>query len=181
MKEPTMEEVLKLVEFERDEDGDLFVKTVNGNVNGSVRGKVKGDVCGSIWGNVKDNIEGDIQGNVKGSVWGDVWDDVKGSVRGDVHGSIKGKISGREWQFVQETDRLRAKKKQIYEDLKDAVEHEWVQTRMMLAAPDLLEALELALISHNRLLLSDPPKDAWAFNGVEAKARAAIAKAKGEE
>ena len=45
---------------------------------------------------------------------------------------------------------------------------------------ELLEALELALISHNRLLLSDPPKDAWVFNGVEAKARAAIAKAKGE-
>jgi hypothetical protein len=76
-------------------------------------------------------------------------------------------------------ERLRAKKKQIYEDLKDAVESEWGLTRMMLAAPDLLEALELALISYNGLLLSDPPKDAWVFNGVEAKARAAIAKAKG--
>ena len=80
---------------------------------------------------------------------------------------------------MSETDRLRAKKKQIYEDLQDAVERELVQTRMMLAAPDLLEALELALISYNRLLPSDPPKDAWVFNGVEAKARAAIAKAKG--
>jgi hypothetical protein len=46
---------------------------------------------------------------------------------------------------------------------------------------ELLEALELALSSHNRFLLSDPPKDAWVFNGVEAKARAALAKAKGEE
>ena len=53
--------------------------------------------------------------------------------------------------------------------------------RLAAAAPELLEALELALISHNRLLPSDPPKDAWVFNGVEAKARAAIAKAKGEE
>jgi len=51
---------------------------------------------------------------------------------------------------------------------------------LIAAAPELLEALELALISHNRLLPSDPPKDAWVFNGVEAKARAAIAKAKGE-
>jgi hypothetical protein len=46
---------------------------------------------------------------------------------------------------------------------------------------ELLEALELALGSHNRLLLSDPPKDAWVFNGVEAKAREVIAKIKGEE
>ena len=53
--------------------------------------------------------------------------------------------------------------------------------RLAAAAPDLLEALELALESHNRLLLSDPPKDAWVFNGVETKARAAIAKAKGED
>jgi len=173
MSEPTMEEVLALVEFGRDEDGDLFVKTVNGNVNGSVRGKVKGDVCGSIWGNVKDNIEGDIQGNVKGSVWGDVWDDVKGSVRGDVHGSIKGKISGREWQLVQETDRLRAKKKQIYEDLQDAVESEWGQTRMMLAAPDLLEALEgTAALLEQLGFVSDTSLTVGA-------ARAAIAKAKG--
>ena len=52
---------------------------------------------------------------------------------------------------------------------------------LIAAAPELLEALELALGSYNRLLLSDPPKDAWVFNGVEAKARAAIAKAKGEE
>jgi len=52
---------------------------------------------------------------------------------------------------------------------------------LIAAAPELLEALELALGSHNRLLLSDPPKDAWVFNGVEAKARVAIAKAKGEE
>lgn len=51
---------------------------------------------------------------------------------------------------------------------------------LIAAAPELLEALELALGSYNRLLLSDPPKDAWVFNGVEAKARAALAKAKGE-
>ena len=53
--------------------------------------------------------------------------------------------------------------------------------RLAAAAPELLEALELALGSHNRFLMSDPPKDAWVANGVEAKARAAIAKAKGEE
>jgi hypothetical protein len=44
----------------------------------------------------------------------------------------------------------------------------------------LLEALELALRSHGVMLLSDPPQDAWKTYGVEAKARAAIAAAKGE-
>ena len=41
MKKPTMEEVLKLVRFERDEDGKLVVA--------SVKGCIEGDVMGSIW------------------------------------------------------------------------------------------------------------------------------------
>ena len=43
----------------------------------------------------------------------------------------------------------------------------------------LLEALKLALDSHGRLLMSDPPQDPWKVNRVEEKARAAIAKAEG--
>ena len=46
---------------------------------------------------------------------------------------------------------------------------------------DLLEALKLALSSHGVMLLSDPPQEAWKTYGVEAKARAAIAKATGEK
>jgi hypothetical protein len=42
---------------------------------------------------------------------------------------------------------------------------------------ELLEALRLALESHGRMLMSDPPQDAWKAYGVEEKARAAIAKA----
>ena len=42
---------------------------------------------------------------------------------------------------------------------------------------ELLEALKLALSAHGRMLLSDPPQDAWKAQGVEAKACAAIAKA----
>ena len=45
---------------------------------------------------------------------------------------------------------------------------------------ELLAALKLALSAHGRLLLSDPPQDAWKTYGVEQKARAAIAKAEGE-
>ena len=52
---------------------------------------------------------------------------------------------------------------------------------LIAAAPELLEALELALAAHNRLLASDPLKAAWTFGRFEAIARAAIAKAKGEE
>ena len=44
---------------------------------------------------------------------------------------------------------------------------------------ELLEALELALFAHGKMLLSDPPQEAWKTYGVESKARAAIAKAQG--
>jgi hypothetical protein len=46
---------------------------------------------------------------------------------------------------------------------------------------ELLEALKLALSSHSVMLLSDPPQEAWKAYGVEQKARAAIAKAEGEQ
>ena len=91
MKEPTIEEVLELVEFDRDKDGNLRVKKVRGNVWGNVQGYV--------WGNVMDDVKGDVRGNV----WGNVMDDVKG----DVQGYVRGKISGREWQYV-ETPKERA-------------------------------------------------------------------------
>jgi hypothetical protein len=42
---------------------------------------------------------------------------------------------------------------------------------------ELLEALKLALSAHGRMLLSDPPQDAWKAQGVEEKARTAIKKA----
>ena len=48
---------------------------------------------------------------------------------------------------------------------------------------ELLGALQLALSAHGRMLMSDPPQDAWKAQGVEEKARAAIraAIAKAEE
>ena len=60
MKEPTMEEVLELVSFYRDEDGKLRISDVYDNVRGNLRGSVD---C-NVWGNV----------------WGDVWGEVKGKV-----------------------------------------------------------------------------------------------------
>jgi outer membrane lipoprotein SlyB len=87
MEEPTMEEVLELVEFDRSKDGCLRVRMVYGNV------------CGSVIG----NVWGDVQGCVKG----DVWANVHGYVRGDVRGYVQGKISGRAWQYV-ETPKERA-------------------------------------------------------------------------
>ena len=45
---------------------------------------------------------------------------------------------------------------------------------------ELVDALELALRSHGTMLLSDPPQEAWKTYSVENKARAAIAKAKGD-
>ena len=66
MKEPTMEEVLKFVTFGRDEDGELFLRSVLGNVNGTVWGNVNGSVEG--------NVYGDIGGTVKGTIGGRAWE-----------------------------------------------------------------------------------------------------------
>ena len=76
MKEPTMEEVLELVEFYRDE-GRLKVYQVFGDVKRSV------------------------VGSVGGSVWGSVGGDIEDSVGGDIEGTVEGTISGREWGFVE--------------------------------------------------------------------------------
>ena len=42
------------------------------------------------------------------------------------------------------------------------------------AARQALEALEMALRYHGVMLLSDPPKDAWKYHGVEGEANKAI-------
>ena len=59
--------------------------------------------------------------------------------------------------------------------------YEWVDAaelrRLHAVNAELLEALKLALSAHGRMLMSDPPQDAWKAQGVEAKARAAIARA----
>lgn len=93
MKEPTMEEVLELIDFGRDAKGKLFVLNVKdhvmGDVNCHVRGSVKGDVKGHVWGYVWGSVKGHIMGNVERNVWGGVW------------GTVKGTISGREWQFAE--------------------------------------------------------------------------------
>jgi outer membrane lipoprotein SlyB len=81
MEDLTVEEVLKLVTFKRDEDGTLYVVGVWGSVWGSVKGNVCGNVCGVVGG--------DIGGNVGGHVFGNVC------------GSVGGKINGRQWQFVE--------------------------------------------------------------------------------
>jgi hypothetical protein len=89
MKEPTIQEVLALVTFERDANGSLVINDVFGYVSGSVLGAVNGDVGG--------NIGGHVFGNIEGNVFGIVGRDICGPVNGDVCGTIK----GRYWQFVE--------------------------------------------------------------------------------
>jgi len=62
MKEPTMEEVLELVDFRRNVHGKLYVLDVKGSVVGEVWGSVHGDVHGSVWGDVEDIVQGTIGG-----------------------------------------------------------------------------------------------------------------------
>ena len=65
MKEPTMEEVLELVEFDRDDEGQLVVRSVLTDVMGDVRGDVRGDVCDYVLG----NVWGGVQGKIAGREW----------------------------------------------------------------------------------------------------------------
>jgi outer membrane lipoprotein SlyB len=81
MNEPTMEEVLELVSFERNGDGTLYLIGVRG----------------SVWGNVEGSIKGNVLGYVSGYVEGNVW----GNVCGFVGGSVGGTIDGRRWQFAE--------------------------------------------------------------------------------
>ena len=80
MKEPTMEEVLELVSFKRDESGELHVKDVYGGLE---------RVFGSIYGDVYGNVHGSV-GSVKVSVVDVGY--VGGDVLGNVHGKVYGKI-----------------------------------------------------------------------------------------
>ncbi len=56
MEKPTIEEVLKLVSFEGDENGKLQICDVFGDVGGNVLGDVYGDVRGNVFGNVRGKI-----------------------------------------------------------------------------------------------------------------------------
>lgn len=62
MKEPTMEEVLKLVEFGRGGGGWLYVAAVKCSVEGSVFGSVYGDVNGSVFSHIGGTVHGTING-----------------------------------------------------------------------------------------------------------------------
>ena len=95
MKEPTMEEVLELVSFERDDSGRLCVRNVLGNVKGNVSGDVEGILFGSV-GKVVDDVRGDVLGNVEGYVGGDV----EGPIYGSVGRGVWGTIDGSKWQYV---------------------------------------------------------------------------------
>ena len=70
MKEIVIKEVLELVEFERSDDGKLFISYIRGNVMGDVDGNVNGN----IWGNVQGYVNGSIGENVRGTINGRLWE-----------------------------------------------------------------------------------------------------------
>ena len=90
MKEPTLEEINKLVTFTRGKDGKLYIENVTSDIFGNVEGSVEriqgyvsyidGDIIGQISGNIFGEIHGDIVGDVKGQIYGNVT---------CVHGDIK--------------------------------------------------------------------------------------------
>lgn len=65
MKEPTMKEVLEIVEFDLISPGDLRIKRIHGSVWGDVLGNVYGHVCGDIW----ESVNGTVNGKISGREW----------------------------------------------------------------------------------------------------------------
>ena len=63
--EPTIEEVLELVSFGRDDDGNLFIRNVYSDVHGSVYRSV----LASVYGDVKRNINGSVYGKISRRNW----------------------------------------------------------------------------------------------------------------
>jgi outer membrane lipoprotein SlyB len=58
MKTPMIQEILALVTFNRDANGNLVINDVFGHVSGSVMGNVRGNVIGDVQGKVKGTING---------------------------------------------------------------------------------------------------------------------------
>ena len=81
-----VEEVLALIDFRRDEAGNLRVVNVKGDVDGLVLGHV-----GIVEGNVLGSVNGSVGANVNGSIGGSVAGDVVGYVFGDVVGYGEGR------------------------------------------------------------------------------------------
>jgi len=60
-KDITLEEVLKIVTFDRANDGTLRVVDINGSLQGDVLGSVYGRVKGSVWGKIEGNYWGETE------------------------------------------------------------------------------------------------------------------------
>jgi len=58
--EPTLEEVLDLVSFYRDANGDLQINQVYDDVHGSIHGDVRENVYGTVHGNVERGVLGNV-------------------------------------------------------------------------------------------------------------------------
>jgi hypothetical protein len=72
--EITLEEVLKLVSFIKDDfTGKWHVDDVEGRVVGYVGGDIGGTVWGSIWRDVVGSVSGDVMGDIGGKVGGQVF------------------------------------------------------------------------------------------------------------
>ena len=85
-KQITLDEVLKLVSFEKI-GSKWYLHDVVGDVGGCIGGSVYGDVTGNIVGDSAGDVVGNVDGNVVGYVHGNVGG---GGVGGDVCGDVEG-------------------------------------------------------------------------------------------
>ena len=55
-----LDQLAELITFVEDDEGNIRIKDVKGNVCGDVKGSVLGDVWGNVLGNVKGSVLGDV-------------------------------------------------------------------------------------------------------------------------
>jgi hypothetical protein len=84
--------IAQLVTFLEDEDGNLQIQSIRGDVHGELWGSVYGNVVGNISGDVVGTVFCDVHGGVVGAVMGSVGE-VKGSVGGNHAASVKERIA----------------------------------------------------------------------------------------
>jgi uncharacterized membrane protein len=84
--------ISRLVTFKEDDDGNLHIQSINGDINGDVWGDIHGTLVGCVFGDAVGNIHGNLAGGVIGTISGSVGF-VTGSVGGNHASSVKERVA----------------------------------------------------------------------------------------
>ena len=90
--EDRLSKISQLVTFTEDDDGNLQIQSIKGDVHGTVWGNINGALVGSINGVMVGTVWGDVDGSIVGTVSGSV-SNVQGSVGGNHAASVKERVT----------------------------------------------------------------------------------------